>query len=315
MYRFKRLMVGLALSDMDESKIRYASLVSRLASSEEITFIHVKSAIDVMKGSPEKSPLMPSAASHELIGERMRELVGKYCVYCPHGVKVDYEIFDESQLVDIDILRRIKEKDVDLIVVGKISREFSAVETIPVRVTRKAPCSALYIPRGSWPGGSRPSDTRILVTVEFSEDSSGDPMQFAIDFAAEYKITDISCVHVFDVPLGYYKRGKSYEEFSEIMRKNAEKKLEKFKEGFDFKGVSLSSHLMRLEDKHYTAILEVAKKKDSNLIVIGERRKKAAAKLLLHSVTEQLIRTTTVPLLSVVAKGKGMSFFEALLRI
>ena len=140
-------------------------------------------------------------------------------------------------------------------------------------------------------------------------------MQFAIDFAAEYKITDISCVHVFDVPLGYYKRGKSYEEFSEIMRKNAEKKLEKFKEGFDFKGVSLSSHLMRLEDKHYTAILEVAKKKDSNLIVIGERRKKAAAKLLLHSVTEQLIRTTTVPLLSVVAKGKGMSFFEALLRI
>jgi nucleotide-binding universal stress UspA family protein len=315
MYRFKRLMVGLALSDMDESKIRYASLVSRLASSEEITFIHVKSAIDVTDGSPEKSPFMPSASSHELIEERMRELVEKYCVYCPHGVKVDYEIFDESQLVDIDILRRIKEKDVDLIVVGKISSEFTAEETIPVKVTRKAPCSALYIPRGSWPGGKRPSDTRILVPVEFTEDSSADAMQLAVDFATEYKITDISCVHVFDVPLGYYKRGKSYEEFSEIMRKNAEKRLDEFAKGFDFKDIFLSSFLTRLEDKHYTAILEIAKKKNINLIIIGERRKKTAAKLLLQSVTEQLIRTTPVPLLSVVKRGKGMSFFEALLRI
>jgi nucleotide-binding universal stress UspA family protein len=315
MYRFKRLMVGLVLSDMDEAKIRYASLVSRLASSEEITFIHVKSAIDVTDGSFEKSPFMPSASSHELIRERMQELVSKYCVYCPAGVKIDYEIFDESQLIDIELLRRVKEKDIDLIVVGKISGEFTAVETIPVKITRKAPCSALYIPRGSWPGGSRPSDTRILVPVEFSEDHSVDAMQLAIDFATEFKIPDISCVHVFDVPLGYYKRGKSYEEFSEIMRKNAEKRLEEFKNGFDFKDISLSSFLMRLEGKHYEGILEVAKKKNINLIVIGERRKKAAAKLLLQSVTEQLIRTTTVPLLSVVTRGKGMSFFEALLRI
>ena len=99
------------------------------------------------------------------------------------------------------------------------------------------------------------------------------------------------------------------------MRKNAEKRLDEFTKGFDFKDISLSSFLTRLEDKHYTAILDVAKKKDSNLIIIGERRKKTAAKLLLQSVTEQLIRTTPVPLLSVVTRGKGMSFFEALLRI
>jgi nucleotide-binding universal stress UspA family protein len=300
---------------MDEAKIRYASLVSRLASSEEITFIHVKSAIDVTNGSNQKSPFTPSASSHELIGERMRELVNKYCVYCPVGVKIDYEIFDESQLIDIELLRRIKEKDIDLIVVGKISGKFTAEETIPVKVTRKAPCSALYIPRGSWPGGAKPSDTRILVPVEFTENYSVDAMQLAIDFATEYKIADISCVHVFDVPLGYYKRGKTYEEFSEIMRKNADKRLEEFEADFDFKDISLSSFLVRLEGKHYKAILDVAKKKNINLIVIGGRRKKAAAKILLQSVTEQLIRKTTVPLLSVVKKGKGMSFFEALLRI
>ncbi|MEA3471146.1 MAG: universal stress protein, partial [Thermodesulfobacteriota bacterium] len=299
----------------DETKIRYASLVSRLASSEEITFIHVRSVLDVEADSSDKSHGVPSQLSHKLIEEQMRELVAKYCVYCPISVKIEYEIFDESQLIDIEILRRIKEKDIDLIVVGKISGEFTAEETIPVKVTRKAPCSALYIPRGSWPGGLKPSDTRILVPVEFSEECSVDAMQLAIDFATRYKIADISCVHAFDVPLGYYKRGKSYEEFSEIMRKNAEKRLEEFKKGFDFKDISLSSFLMRLEGKHYEAILEVAKKKDINLIVIGERRKKVAAQLLLYSVTEQLVRTTTVPLLSVIKRGKGMSFFEALLRI
>jgi nucleotide-binding universal stress UspA family protein len=314
MYRFNRLMVGLVLSDMDEAKIRYASLVSRLTSSEEITFIHVRSAFDVKADLSDESPAAVSQLSHKLIGERMRELVAKYCVYCPVGVKIEYEIFDESPMIDIELLRRIKQKKIDLIVVGKISGEFTAKETVPVKITRKAPCSALYIPRGSWPGGAKPSDTRILVPVDFS-DNSMDAMQLAIDFATEYEITDISCVHVFDVPLGYYKRGKSYEEFSEIMRKNAEKKLAEFRKLFDFKGIAISSDLLRLEDKHYKAILDEVEQRKINLLIIGARRRKAAARVLLHSVTEQLIRTTTVPLLAVIKRGKGMSFFEALLRI
>jgi len=307
MYRFKRLMVGLALSIEDEAKIRYASLVSRLASSEEITFIHVK-------GSG-KSQSPSSRMSHESIRERMKELAREYCVYCRSGVQIDYEVFEESQLIDIQLLRRVKEKEVDLVVVGRISGEFTGQESIPIRVTRKAPCSTLYIPRGSWPLGERPSDIRILVPVEFLEGHAIDAMQLAIDFAVEYKIPLITCVHVFDVPLGYYKRGKSYEEFSEIMRVNAEKRVEEFKSNFDFKGIPLESFLMRLEGKHYKAILDVAKRNDINLIVIGSRRKKAAAKFLLHSVTEQLIRTTPVPLLAVIKNGKGMSFFEALLRL
>jgi nucleotide-binding universal stress UspA family protein len=307
-------MVGLVLGNMDESKIRYASLVSRLSSSEEITFIHVKSAFDVKAGSSDESQGVPAQLSNELIEEQMRELVAQYCVYCPVGVKIKYEIFGESPLIDIELLRRIKQKEIDLIVVGKISGEFTARETIPVKITRKAPCSALYIPRGSWPSGLRPSDTRILVPVDFSENSV-DAMELAIDFATEYKIPEISCVHVYDVPLGYYKRGKSYEEFSEIMRKNAEKNLDVFKRKFDFKDVALSSDLLRLEDKHYKVILDEVKKENINLIVIGARRRKAAARFLLQSVTEQLIRTTTVPLLAVIMRGKGMSFFEALLRI
>ena len=314
MYPFKRLMVGLVLSDMDEAKIRYASLVSRLTSSEEITFIHVKSAFDVKAGSSGESQGVPSQLSNELIEERMRELVAKYCVYCRVGVKIEYEIFDESPMIDIELLRRIKQKKIDLIVVGKISSEFTAKETIPVKITRKAPCSALYIPRGSWPGGERPSDTRILVPVDFS-DNSADAMQLAIDFATEYRITNISCVHIYDVPLGYYKRGKSYEEFSEIMKENAEKKLAEFIKPFDFKGISLSSGLQRLDDKHYMAILDEIERRNINLIIIGARRRKAAARFLSQSVTEQLIRTTTVPLLAVIMRGKGMSFFEALLRI
>ncbi len=307
MYHFKRLMVGLALSIEDEAKIRYASLVSRLASSEEITFIHVRAT--------GKSQSPSSQMSHDSITGTMKKLVEEYCVYCRSGVQIDYEVFDESQLIDIELLRRVKEKEIDLIVAGKISGEFTGQESVPIRVTRKAPCSVLYIPRRSWPLGERPSDTRILVPVEFLEGHSIDAMQLAIDFAIEYKIPRITCVHVFDIPLGYYKRGKSYEEFSEIMRGNAEKRLEEFKENFDFKNISLAPVLVRLEGKHYKAILDVATRNKINLIVIGSRRKKAAAKFLLHSVTEQLIRTTTVPLLAVIKKGKGMSFFEALLRL
>jgi len=311
MYRFKNLMVGLTVGDRDRAKIRYAGLVSWLASSEKITFGHVVSSAEL----PDKAHLNPEILEQIRSGTNhsMEALVDKYYDGRP-GAKLEYEVFFEKPLIEIDILRQFKEREIELVVIGRISGEFTSKETLPVKLTRKAPCSVLYVPEESEPQRMQPEEINIVVPIDFSENSM-DALELARDFAAAHEVPRITCLHVYDVPLGYYKRGKSYEEFSAIMKSNAEKRYEEFIREMDLKGVVVSFITRRLDKKAHKAINEIVHEHDIDLIVIGSRGREAAARFLLESVTEQLIRMTTVPLLSVRRKGKGMSFFEALLKL
>lgn len=294
MYHFDHLMVGLTVGPQDKAKIRYASLVSTLVSSSKITFVHVGSSAEV---------------SPEIYKQKMRELVALY-YKGPQEVKREYHFVENTPRVIEEMLQLFIDRDVDLIIVGKISGEFTGSETIPVKLTRKAQCSVLFVPEDARPSRTRPKDTNILVPVDFSENSA-DAMRLAIGFASAHSITKIYSIHVYDVPLGYYKRGKSFEEFEKIMRRNAKEKFAEFIEEFDFKECAVEPHF-RQESKTYKAIEEIVGKHMIDLIVIGARGRKVAARLLLESVTEQLIRKATVPVLAVKRKSSGMGILGAI---
>lgn len=309
MYRFKNLMVGLALKEQDKTKIRYAGLVSWLASSERITFSHIISCEKLPEGCRAEIP----PPIEEKTRRRMKELVEEY--YDGHpATKLEYDVIAELPLVEIEILRRLKEKEADLIILGRISGEFTGEETLPVKISREASCSTLYIPEELEPRTNHPQDINILVPVDFSENAA-EAMRLAVDFAVTHEIPSIYCVHVYDVPLGYYKRGKEYEEFAEVMEKNAEKRCQEFIKEINFKGIYLNPIIVRIHKRPYETIAKTVDEYGIDLIIIGSRGKNAAARFLLDSVTEQLIRKTTAPLLSFKKKGKDMSLFEALLRL
>ncbi len=310
MYRFRNIKVGLALEEEDKTKIRYAGLVSWLNLSEKIIFSHIISR--------EQAPTLLDASALSLIQERtkgrMKELIEKY-YDGPSKTRIEYQVSIESPLVVIDVLRRLQEDDVDLLVLGRISSELSEEGTIPVRIARKAGCSILYVPREAQPRTNQPEEIRILVPVDFSENAA-EAMRLAVDFAVAHEIPSIYCVHVYDVPLGYYKRGKTYDEFAETMQKNAEKKCEEFRGTIDFKGIYLNPLIVRMDRKPYKTIAETVDEHGIDFVVIGSRSKKATARFLLDSVSEHLIRTTKVPLLSFKKKDKkDMGLFEALMRL
>ena len=306
---FKNLMVGLALGEQDKAKIRYAGLVSWLASSERITFSHI-----IGRGQiPEHSEAGALSSIKAETKDLMKELVEKYYDGDP-ATRIEYDVILESPLVEIDILRALKEKEADLIILGKISGEFTGKETIPVKISRKASCSTLYIPEGFESRTSQPEEINILVPVDFSEKAL-DAMNLAVEFAAAHEIPSIYSAHVYDIPLGYYKRGKGYEEFAEVMGRNAEEKYQEFIKRIDLKGVYVKPIILRLKKKAYETIKKTVEEYNIDLIIIGSRGKKTAARFLLDSVTEQLIRTTTAPLLSFKKRDKDMGLLEALLRL
>ena len=69
-----------------------------------------------------------------------------------------------------------------------------------------------------------------------------------------------------------------------------------------------------LEKKPAKAIEEVVKNHNIDLLVIGARGRRAGAGVLLGSVTEHLIKTTTIPILAVKKKGSGLNILEAILK-
>jgi nucleotide-binding universal stress UspA family protein len=307
-------MVALSLGEQDEASIRYAAMVSNLAMSDKITFIHVAGGSDIPEDLRAEYPelVQPGGkfAKHE-----MEKLVSKY-FNGYSGAKLEYEVVEGFPLMEL--LYRAKQEEIDLIIMGK-RREPRESGTLPQKLVRKAPCSVLFVPEGA-----KSELTNILVPTDFSENSV-DAMDVAVAFATAGGVPEIYCLHTYNVPIGFYKTGKTYEEFAEIMKGHAEKNYQKFlrteicrKETVcelrNLKEVTVSP-IFKLEKKPATAIVEVIKENQIDLLIMGARGRKAAAGVLLGSVTEHQIMRSSIPVLAVKRKGADMSLLDALLKL
>jgi len=304
MYRYNRLLVGVSFVNQDGSSIRYAGLISRLAKSEKITFLHVASTADIPEELRTEYPDLFQPVD-EYARNEMEALVNKYFDGHPE-THIDYEVVEGLPL--IEFLRRAKEYEIDLIIMRK-RKIPSASGTLFEKLARKAPCSVLFVPEGTttW-------FTNILVPVDFSENSV-DALESAVALAKVSEgIDQITCLYVYSVPMGYYKTGKSHEQFAEIIKGHAEKSYSEFIKKIDLKGLTVVP-LFHLDKKASDGIEDVIKGRERCLVVIGARGRRAAAGVLLGSVAEHLIHTTTLPLLAVKKKGTGMSILDALLKL
>lgn len=304
MYRYKRLLVGISLNDQDGASIRYASMISRLAKSEQITFLHVANTTEIDEEVCEIYPELMRSCDGSTTQE-IENLVKKY--YDGHpDTRINCEAVEGSPL--IELLKRSKQEEIDLIVMRKRVGDKSS-GTLVTKLARRAPCSVLFVPEKS-----KAWYKNILVPIDFSKNSE-DAIDVAIAFAQASGINEIECLHVYSVPPGFYKTGKSYEQFAEIMKGHAEKKYEEFIKKIDLKGISAVPKF-RLDDKDSRGIWEeMLEKREVHLLIMGARGRKAGVGVLLGSVTEHLIKTTTVPLLAVKEKGTGMSLLDAILKL
>ena len=303
MYRYKRLLVAQNLTHMDKPVVRYAALISQMAKSEEIYYIHVNQYLDVPKEVLKEHPELISQLDGSSL-EKMQETDHEY--FNGHSeIKRDFKVIKGSPLKII--LKHIIDKDIDLILTGR-KKDPHETRRLPVRMVRKAPCSVLLVP-----DETEPSLSKILVPVDFSEHSAK-AMEIAVAFAAAKGISDIQCLHVFHLPMGHYSTGKTDEEFTEIMKKNAQKEYQRFISGIDLKGVSATPEFV-LSKKPAKIIKQVIEREKIDLLVIGAQGRNAGAGVLLGIVTEDLLLSTQVPLMAVKKKGSGMNFLEALFKL
>lgn len=307
MYQIKKLIVCLDQTSLDKTLVKFASFIANANQTKKIYFTNVIRNLNIPKEVLNEFPSL----IENMVEERKSQM--KSVVENNFGNNSDIEfsfVVKEGQLSK-KVLKLAHEKSADMIIVGR-KVNLPGTGVISQRLARRASCSLLIIPEGS-----SPKIDRLLVPSDFS-DYSKDAMEEAILIAEKYgKDTEIVCQNVFTVPSGYHFTGKSYEEFTDIMKMHAEINFKKFIRKIDTKDIDITPVYTQDEDDDPVEdILAKAKEINADAIIIGAKGRTAATALFIGSMAERLIQLNDqFPLLVTRPKGKNAGILDYILEI
>lgn len=307
MYPIKNVLIGLDLTDLDKTMIDFANSVAKSSQAEDIYFVNVIKNLNVPSEVLKEFPDMIDNALAER-KEKMEAVFEKYKdpEFRP---KVHFHTL-KGKIADA-ILTFSKKQDIDLIMMGR--REKAAKSgSLSQRLARRAACSLLIIPEGT-----QPKMDKVLVPSDFSDYSVIAAEQAISMSVRNDRKTEVVIQNVFTVPTGYHYTGKSFEEFADVMKKNAEKNYKKFISKIDTKDVKITPvYSQDINDDVTTDMIDKAHEINANAIIVGAKGRTATTAFFLGSIAERLIQLDSdVPLMVVRPKGKNAGFIDFLKEI
>ena len=306
MYLIKKLIVCLDQTPLDQTLIEHAAFISKINQTKKIYFTNVIKNLSIPKEVLDEFPNLIESMITER-KEAMQKLVEAHFPEIK-GLSISY-IVKEGNLSK-KIIKLAEEKSADMIIIGR-KVDLPGTGVASQRLARRASCSLLIVPEGS-----KPKISKLLVPSDFSEYSK-DAMEEAIMIAEKHGKVEIVCQNVFHVPSGYHFTGKTYEEFSEIMKMHAEINFKKFIRKIDTKGIKISPvYTMDDDDDPVQEIVAKALEIQADGIIIGAKGRTAATALFIGSIAERLIQyNDSLPLLVTRPKGKNAGILDYILEI
>ncbi len=298
------VLVGLDLSDVDETLIDQVILASQKTTIQKVYFINIQKSLDLSDEILQKYPGLLAPKDEQIkkiIADKIESsLVGK--------LNADYEIDVVDGTATNELLKWAKIKEVDLLMLGKkLSFESSGISAS--KIAKLVPCSVFFIPE------VMPWDPQIfIIPIDFSEPSKH-ALEHGLFVKEFYKDIEVRCVHFYEVPSGYHTSGKSYEEFAAIMKKNSEENFDKFIQSMALKKDEVKcDFVLSKSDSIASQIYKYALKEQVSGIIMGSRGRTMAASIILGSVSEKLLEINThFPLYIAKEKNKNLGFFDALI--
>jgi sulfate permease, SulP family len=297
MHRFQHVMVGLPRTQADAGLIRYAAMLARLGTFEEIRFVHVLPTRTVSGLEPDHGRTLAELETevHELLGG------------VPAGLRICCDVL-KGPLFD-RMLQFAVEQEVDLVLIGH-QREHPGHKALARRLAMKAPCSVWMVP-----DGASASLKRMLVPVDFSEHSL-DTMRVATSMARLAGDVECLALHVRLHKVTVAHEGPevklAYEECGPMPRSEEAAAWERFMTQVDCEDAPIRPIVEEGSHVAHT-IHRTALEQSADLVVMSTRGRTTSSAILLGSVTEDLIVETRVPLLVVKHFGARLHLLEALL--
>ncbi len=205
------------------------------------------------------------------------------------------------------ILEYCNDQDIDLVIMGTHGRrglERLLLGSVAEEVVRTAPCPVMTVREQEAPKSARAIE-RVLVPIDFSEHSKM-ALANAKELAAVYGAR-IQLLHVVEetVHPAFYVTGKSsiFELIPDILEKSKTALRELWSE---VKGPEVEFETHVVEGQAARDIAKFAEENGADLIVISTHGLTGIEHFLVGSVTEKVVRLSTVPVLTLKAFGKSL---------
>lgn len=300
---FSRVLVGLDFSYMDSILIGFVGHFMRINPFiNKVYFIHIEEDLQEKNGVAGNGS-ENTLPCDEMFKHRMKEEVDKY--YVGKKVDIQYKVVEGDPIKQLCHWAEIKH--IDLVLAGKKKRERGR-GIVMEKLARKCNRSILFVPE-NYPRRFR----KILIPIDFSRRTD---MIFEVAaLIGKYMPgTKFICQHVVDVPHGYTRIGKTYEEFAEIMVRNAENRWRQYKKAHTPDVENLEpAFTLNKNGSIANIILNYSREQQVDMIIIGTKKQTDASVFLLGSVGEELIsRDKDILLLLVKDKKTEYGFFRAM---
>lgn len=297
----KRWMVGLDLSDTDQTIIKWVKHLSDTLKPEKIYFIHVEESFE-----PES---LPESLSDEMLpaDESQKEQINNNVLKEFEGTAVEWAVeVVEGKPFD-QLLHWIKIKNIDLFIAGRKNIE-SGSGILPHKLSRQISCDLLLIPDVDL----NPVKS-ILVPIDFSEHSKL-ALEQALEMGQRLNYEKVLCYHIYSVPSGYYKTGKSHEQMAKIMKVHAEKRFDKFIAKYPNSKIEYLSSLSDVN--RAKQIRDMAIEQKCEMVILGSKGQSVGSLILLGSTTERFLQLDHSLLTMVIKKpGELIGFFDAFMKV
>jgi len=304
MYAFKKIMIALDLTAMDQYILNYVEGLSKFIKAEKIYFINIQKQFDIDEDTKNLMGIESNTPIDEYVEELMQETVKNHFPSCAN-FDCEFEIAEGNP--STEILRWAKMKNSDLVIMGR-KKELKGEGIAPQQIASKIHCSILLVPEGY----QKFKLESVFVPVNFSEQTKL-ALEEAIQMQKNTPQTlKIYCHHFYELPLGHEKSGKSNEEFARILDQNASKKYIKMKHeiGLEASEFNYTDDLLK-EGNIAKELIKKAKEVNADLIIMAAKSKTLAAQLFLGNTTKKMIiNSYTLPLLIVKDKKDTFDFWD-----
>jgi nucleotide-binding universal stress UspA family protein len=154
-------MVGLNLTDQDEATIRYAAMISRMANSQKIHFVHIVPRLKIPMSIRLRYPNLFRPIMNQMEHVIKQHWDGR------KDIVIAYDVVEGTPLTEL--LYRSSLYAIDLIVVGN-GLELRKSGALPEKLALDAPFSVLIVPEDT-----EPKLTKTFVVSARSRFSTSDP--------------------------------------------------------------------------------------------------------------------------------------------
>lgn len=305
MYKYNKILVGLDNSDIDADLIKATSSICELSGSKKVFFVNILREMNLPDQILREFPDLLTKALEEREAELHEKVKANFKFT---EVELVVKVLVDQGQVTKTLLKFASEEKTDLVVLGR-KNEKKGGGILLSRMARRLACSLLIMPKGS-----QLKMKKVLVPTDFSDYSRRALEKAAILVKRAHNDATICIQNVYQVPVGYHYTGKSFKEFSEIMKAHAKTDYDKFIQTINPNGLKIEAlYTLDKNDDVITEIYKTARKIKSDLIIIGAKGRTATASLLIGSKAEKLVQLDSeIPLLVVRPKGKIAGVMETI---